>query len=120
MHWTSIEERVVGRVAVLRLHGHMTLAGDERALLSTVRDMLLSGRRQFVLSFEHVPFVDSVGLGEIVRAYSTVLRAGGSLRLCAVSPRIQSVLDATQLSRVLTTHATEQDAIASLEGPSQT
>lgn len=113
MHWTSIDEHVSGTVVVLRLHGHMTLSGEEKTLLDAVKDRLAEGRRHVVLNLSAVPFVDSVGLGEIVRAYSTVVRAGGSLRLCELSPRIQSVLDATQLSRVLAISGTEAHAVAS-------
>jgi anti-sigma B factor antagonist len=116
MYWTSIEEDAAADVVVLRLRGHMSLGNDDRALLDRVKQLVSEGRRHFVLDLEHLAFVDSVGLGEIIRAYSTVMRAGGALCLCGVGSRVQSVLDATQLSRVLVVFATERDAIVNVGG----
>jgi anti-sigma B factor antagonist len=94
----------------------MTLASEEKTLLDRIKEVTAEGRLRIVLSLAQVPFVDSVGLGEIVRAYSTVIRAGGTLCLCGLAPRIQNVLDTTQLSRVLATYSTEEEAVAKLHG----
>jgi anti-sigma B factor antagonist len=111
MYWTSIEERESAGVVVLCLRGHMSLGTDERTLLARIRQLLSEGSRFFVLDLEAVSFVDSVGLGEIVRAYSMVMRAGGALVLCNVASRVRGVLEATQLSRVLQTFGSEPEAI---------
>jgi anti-sigma B factor antagonist len=116
MHWTSIDERTSGTVTILGLRGYMTLASQEKTLLDRIKEVIGDGRLRIVLSLAHVPFVDSVGLGEIVRAYSTVIRAGGALCLCGVASRVQNVLEATQLSRVLATYPTEEEAVAKLQG----
>jgi anti-sigma B factor antagonist len=57
--------------------------------------------------------VDSAGLGEIVRTYTTVSRQGGSLKLLSLTKRITDLLAITKLLTVFETFDTESDAIKS-------
>ena len=96
----QIEERNVGDVVVLDLKGKITLGeGDE-----LLKDML---------NFADVPYVDSAGLGEIVRTYTTVSRQGGSLKLLNLTKRITDLLAITKLLTVFETFDTESEAIKS-------
>jgi anti-sigma B factor antagonist len=101
MHWTRIEERTLGDVTVLRLEGHLTLGAEDRSLRDMIDYLIALKRAKVVLDLQLVPFIDSLGVGEIVRAYSAVVRAGGSLKLARVSPRVHEILITTQLTKVL-------------------
>ena len=101
MHWTHIDDEIRDGVVVLRLEGHMTLDTEERRLRDVVTDLLAARHTAIVLNLERVPYVDSVGVGEIVRAYSAVASAGGRFRLANATPRVREVLEATQLAPVL-------------------
>src|SRR5262245_8939931 len=101
MHWTDISERRAGNVTILDLEGQMTLSGEEQPrLLTHIRRVVQEGRRQVLLNLTHVSYVDSTGVGEIVGAYTRVVREGGTLKLCGVSPRIQELLDTTNIGTV--------------------
>jgi anti-anti-sigma factor len=92
----------------------MTLSGEEPPqLLQRIRRAVEDGHRSVLLNLAHVSYVDSTGIGEIVGAYTRVVREGGTLKLCAVSPRIQELLDTTNLGSVIESYATEADALAS-------
>jgi len=43
-----------------------------------VNSLILEGHKKLVLNLEGVPYIDSAGLGEIVRTYTTVSRQGAS------------------------------------------
>lgn len=101
MHWTHIDERSIGDVTVLRLEGHLTLDAQDRSLRDMVDYLIELKHTKVVLDLEAVPYIDSLGVGEIVRAYSAVARAGGALKLARVSPRVHEVLHTTQLTKVL-------------------
>ena len=58
-------------------------------------------------------YVDSTGIGEIVGAYTRVVREGGMLKLCGVSPRTQELLDTTNLGSVIESYPSEADALQS-------
>ncbi len=91
----------------------MTLSDEETSLFRYVCWLMEAGARRFVLNLRHVEFIDSVGIGEIVRCYMHLAQQGGSLKLCAVGPRIRDVLIATNLNTVIHMSETEVEALRS-------
>jgi anti-sigma B factor antagonist len=113
MYWTQIDERVAGDVAILDLRGRMTVSEESKPAADTVRRLLLEGQTKILLNLAHVPFIDSLGIGDIVRAFTATRRAGGMLKLCNVDGRIRSVLVAAHLSGVIDSFESEQLALDS-------
>lgn len=109
----QIEERVVNNVTVLDLKGKMTLGEGDELLKDKINSLLQQDRKQIVLNLEGVPYIDSAGLGEIVRTYTTVSRQGGKLKLVNLTKRITDLLSITKLLTVFETFDVEQDAIRS-------
>jgi len=60
-----------------------------------------------------VPYIDSSGLGEVVRIYTTVSRQGGSLKLLNLTKRITDLLSITKLLTVFETFESENEAVRS-------
>jgi anti-sigma B factor antagonist len=58
-----------------------------------------------------VTTVDSAGLGELVAAYTTVTKAGGSMKLVNLTKRLHDLLSITKLLTVFDSFDTEQDAL---------
>lgn len=114
MHWSEIHERRAGGVVVLDIRGSMTLSEDQSSLYKHVASLVEQGRQNVLLNLRNVAYIDSLGIGEIVRAYVLLTQHGGKLRLCRVGPRIREVLVATHLHTVLETFDTEVSAL--LEG----
>jgi anti-sigma B factor antagonist len=109
----TIEERVVDGVTILDLKGKMTLGEGDELLRDKVNSLLLQGRKNILLNLEGVPYIDSAGLGEIVRTYTTVSRQGGKLKLVNLTKRITDLLSITKLLTVFETFDSEQDAVRS-------
>ena len=109
----EIGERTVSEVTVLDLKGKMTLGEGDELLKDKINSMLASGKKKLVLNLEGVPYIDSAGLGEIVRTYTTVSRQGGSLKLLNLTKRIEDLLAITKLLTVFETYETEAEAIKS-------
>ncbi len=109
----QIEERVVGEVMVLDLKGKMTLGEGDELLKDKINSLISQGRRKLLLNLEGVPYIDSAGLGEIVRTYTTVSRQGGKLKLLNLTKRIQDLLSITKLLTVFETYDSEDEAIKS-------
>ena len=57
-----------------------------------MNSLIQQGQRKLILNLAEVPYIDSAGLGEIVRTYTTVSRQGGSLKLLNLTKRIQDLL----------------------------
>jgi anti-sigma B factor antagonist len=113
MYWTQIDERVIGDVVILDLHGRMTVSEESKPAVDTVRRLLGDGHRKILLNLAQVPFVDSLGIGDIARAFAVTDRAGGSLKLCGVTGQIRRVLDSTRLSDVIDSFESEQSGLDS-------
>lgn len=108
-----IDERVVGDVTILDLKGKMTLGEGDELLKDKINSLVQQGHKKLVLNLESVPYIDSAGLGEIVRTYTTVSRQGGKLKLLNLTKRIQDLLSITKLLTVFETFDTEQEAVNS-------
>ena len=110
-----IEERVVGDVTILDLKGKMTLGEGDELLKDKINSLIHQGQKKLLLNLESVPYIDSAGLGEIVRTYTTVSRQGGNLKLVNLTKRITDLLSITKLLTVFETFDLEKDAVASFQ-----
>ena len=109
----QIEERSAGDVIVLDLKGKMTLGEGDEQLRDKINSLVQQGHRKIVLNLEGVPYLDSAGLGEIVRTYTTISRQGGSLKLLNLTKRITDLLSITKLLTVFETFDSENEAVRS-------
>jgi anti-sigma B factor antagonist len=109
----NIDERVVDGVTILDLKGKMTLGEGDELLKDKINSLIQQDRKKLLLNLEGVPYIDSAGLGEIVRTYTTVSRQGGKLKLLNLTKRIQDLLAITKLLTVFETYESEPDALKS-------
>ena len=109
----QIEERTVGEVTVLDLKGKMTLGEGDELLKDKINSLMNQGRGKILLNLEGVPYIDSAGLGEIVRTYTTVSRQGGTMKLVNLTKRITDLLAITKLLTVFETYDSEPEALKS-------
>jgi CheY-like chemotaxis protein len=80
-------------------------------------DRLLPEAPHVLLHLGAVEFIDSGGLGLIARYLTRPQDRRGTLRVCAVSPKIDDVLKITRLKAVFQPYATEADSIADMHRP---
>ena len=109
----EIEERTLENVVVLDLKGKLTIGEGDELLKEKINNVLQQGHKNLLLNLEAVPYVDSAGLGEIVRTYTTVSRQGGTLKLVNLTKRITDLLAITKLLTVFDTFESEADAVSS-------
>ena len=109
----QIEERVVDDVTILDLKGKMTLGEGDELLKDKISSMVSQGKKKILLNLEAVPYIDSAGLGEIVRTYTSISRQGGRLKLLNVSKRIQDLLVITKLITIFDSYDGEAEAVKS-------
>lgn len=109
----QIEERIVGAVTILDLKGKLVLGDGDALLKDKIHSLINQGKKQLILNLADVPYVDSAGIGEIVRTHTTVTRGGGSLKLLNVTKRIHDLLVITKLLTVFDSFDSESEALAS-------
>ena len=112
----KIQERTLQDVVVLDLTGKLTIGEGDELLKERISNLIQQGHRKLLLNLEGVPYVDSAGLGEIVRTYTTVSRQGGNLKLVNLTKRITDLLAITKLLTVFETYESEDEAVQSFSG----
>jgi anti-sigma B factor antagonist len=105
----SLQSRRVGDITVVTCSGRIVEGPESAALQENLS--LISHDPRVILNLGDVNFIDSSGLGLLVRLLTRSRAAGGTLRLCAVPMRIAEVLRITRLDTLFDTHAAEADAI---------
>ena len=109
----EIVERQVGGVVILDLHGNLVLGEVGEAIRDAITKLADGGKGKVLLNLADVPHVDSAGLGEIVRCYTTMSRKGGKLKLANPTTKLRDLLSITMLIRVFETYESEDEAVKS-------
>jgi anti-sigma B factor antagonist len=109
----TINERKSGDITVLDVDGKILLGEGDVQLKRKIDELIERKETKLVLNLANVPYMDSGGLGEIVRSYTTVKRAGGELKLLNATKRISDLLTITKLITVFEVFETEADAVKS-------
>ena len=111
----KIEERVSGQVTVLDIVGKLTMDQGPEHLKDKINSLISEGRTHIVLNLEKVPYIDSLGLGQLVASYGSVMKTGGALKLLHVSSRNHDLLSITRLVTVFESFDSEAEAVQSFE-----
>ena len=107
----SLQHRRVGDITVVTCAGRI-VEGAESVALQKCLDDLIEDVPHLVLHLGAVDFLDSSGLGLLVRYVTRAQNAQGSLKFCALSPKIVDVLAITHLLPIFESYQSEADAIS--------
>jgi anti-sigma B factor antagonist len=99
-------------VTILALKGRITV-GEVTPVRDKIAELVAAGRNQIVLDLQHVDYIDSTGLGNLVISYTQVKNAGGALKLLHLNKRNVELLALTRLHTVFEVFAEETDAVNS-------
>jgi anti-sigma B factor antagonist len=108
--------RHIGDITVLDISGRITLGEGNVMLREIVRELADKGNKKIVLNLGEVQYIDSSGIGELVKTHTTVRNQGGQLRLVNLNKRVNDLLQLTKLSAVFDIEGDEASAIRSLRG----
>jgi anti-sigma B factor antagonist len=86
-----------GDVLVIELRGRMSVGDGDAEAGQEIRSAAAAGEKKILLDMKGVPVLDSSGVGELMAAYTSVSRRGGTIKLLGLSPRVGEVLKTTRL-----------------------
>jgi anti-sigma B factor antagonist len=109
----KIDERSVGEVTILDMEGKLLIGEGDEMLREKVNSLVEGGKTKILLNLGEVPYMDSAGLGEVVRCYTTVSRKNGKLKLVNLTKRLEDLLSITKLLTVFETYDNEDEAVKS-------
>jgi anti-sigma B factor antagonist len=72
-----------------------------------------AGKKQFLLNFENVEYLDSVALGMLCDFTMRVKLAQGTIKVCCLSPDLDMLLQLTRADRLFEIYADQDSALSS-------
>jgi anti-sigma B factor antagonist len=109
----EITEREREGVHIVDLEGRITVGPEVGAIREKVQELAAQGIQRLILNLAEIEYIDSTGLGGLVICYTTMKKAGGTLKLLNLNRRNIELLLLTKLTTVLELFDDEQDAVNS-------
>lgn len=103
-------------VHILRLEGYVdahTFTEFEEELTQLVE----SGKYNLLLDLEKLTYINSTGLGLLMATFRQVRQHGGDLVIAKMSDKITNIFNLLGFSRLISTYATEEEALSKFEEP---
>ncbi len=110
----EIKTREKEDIVILDIDGEIRRADMSNVTLhQLVKKNLESGKKNILLNFENVEFIDSFGVGEVLASYISTQNLGGKLKLAKISKKLFLVFQVTMLTKVLDIYNDEESAFKS-------
>ncbi len=103
----------VYNAAVIAFKGKLMGGPEAQEFHDTLKGYLDSGKKNIIIDMSDVKFVNSSGIGNIVRGFTTVKEAGGNLKLAGVTDKIDGLLSITKLNSVFEQFPSVEEAAKS-------
>ena len=107
-----ITERAIGDITILDLEGKLTIDDGAELLRDKVASVVFQDRKKILLNLAGVPYMDSGGLGELVRSSMVARKANGAIKLMCLTSKITDLLTITKLLTIFDTFDTEALGLA--------
>lgn len=112
----KFKDKTYGDVGVISLKGKLMGRPETDELHDEIKAMLGAKIKKIVLDLEDVQWINSVGVGAIMRGYASIKNSEGVFALASVSGKVSSILVITQLSNFFKTYVTTKEAVEDLKG----
>ena len=104
--------RQVGHVSVVEVSGKLTSL-ESGALNNSIAQLLKEGRKQILLNLKGLTYLDSSGIGELVRTYMSVIKRDGEMKVVGLTDKAEEILKITKLYQVFQEFQDERSALQS-------
>lgn len=107
--------RQVEGVTIVDLSGRITLDEGSVVLRDVMKDLSEQGHKRIVLNLADVTYIDTSGVGELVKAFTSIRSAGGELKLLNLTKKVHDLLQITKLHKVFDIQDDETEAIGAFQ-----
>ena len=102
-----------GHVTILTVDGDLVIGESESLFKKTITRLLETGKVNLLVDMRRVGFLDSSGLGALVRAMTMSQKEGGQTKLLGAGPQVKKLLEMTKLDSVFENHTDMETAVSS-------
>ena len=105
-----VKKQIRPGVVVLEINDSIRLGPNIQQIEKQIDELIQKEDKWVVFDLARVTYVDSSGVGTIVRALGRLKKAGGALRLSGVKGMVEGVLKLTQVTKIIDIFPTVEDA----------
>lgn len=109
----ELTTREDGEITILTVTGDLVIGEPETTFKKAITRLLEEGRVNLLVDLSAVGFLDSSGLGALVRALTLAQKEGGSAKLLHAGPQVRKLLQMTKLDSVFEIHEDLEAAVSS-------
>ena len=109
----KVTQRKTRDVAVLDLSGRIVLGDETNRLEETLKALVTSGEKKILLNLAEVSYIDSAGLGALVRSQAAATAQDGRIKLLNAPAKVTTLLRITKLQEPFERFEDELEAIES-------
>ena len=108
----TVQIRQADAVSLVDITGRLT-SFEGPAFREAIQQLLHAGNNNIVLNLTGLDYLDSSGIGELVRNYLAVVKKGGAMKVVGLAPKVDEILKITQLYQVFPEFPDEASALES-------
>ena len=109
----KIDHRKSGSATVVDLSGKIVIGEGAERLLETAKELVRQGELNLLFNMTEVSYLDSAGLGVIVKCRNAATASASHIKLVNVSGRIRDLLRITKLHSLFEIFEDEAAAVRS-------
>jgi anti-sigma B factor antagonist len=100
-------------VGIIMVRGRLDPTGTQDPLETAVNALVEKGRTNILMDLRSVSYISSTGIGSIIKAYRSVLRKDGHVKLLNPSQCVRNILAISKLDGMFEIFTDEKTALAS-------
>jgi len=109
-----VKKQIQPGVVVLRMTGSIRIGPNCQQIELALDEIIRQGNTWVVFDLSGVTYIDSAGVGTVVRSMIKLKKLGGTLRLAGVKGMVGGVLKLTQIDRTIEILPTAEQAAQGL------
>ncbi len=110
----KIKESIRQKVAVLSIKGNLMGPPGTDKLIQNIELLLHDGIKRIILDMKHVGWINSMGVGSIMKCYKLIEAQDGRFCLVALTEKVKGVFQVTRLIQILSIKADLDQAVNEL------
>lgn len=111
----KFKDNIEGDVGIIKLKGKLMGLPETDELQFEVKAMIGQKIKKIVLDMHDVNWMNSIGIGALMRSHTTIKNNDGEMVLSRLSGKVNSVLMLTQLTKIFKSFDTVDDAVKSFK-----
>ncbi|HLY63434.1 MAG TPA: STAS domain-containing protein [Terriglobia bacterium] len=105
-----VKKQIRPGIVVLEIHDSIQMGPILQHIERAVDEFIRQNEKVVIFDLSRVTYVDSTGIGTIVRLLSRLKKVGGTLRLTGVNGMVEGVLKLTQVDKLIEISSSVADA----------